>query len=127
MLRCGPAHKASSCAPILYYEVLDVDISDLESKRSIEVVVLGSNLRKETKVSCLVSRAGSVGQLLDQIIVKGKMETKDPSKIRLFEAMDGKVTKEFSNDQTVDNVACEKSAVVYAEVNRTENLYDSID
>ncbi|KAI8330654.1 hypothetical protein EDC96DRAFT_452112 [Choanephora cucurbitarum] len=114
-------------APVLYYEVLDVDISDLESKRSIEVVVLGSNLRKETKVSCLVSRAGSVGQLLDQIIVKGKMETKDPSKIRLFEAMDGKVTKEFSNDQTVDNVACEKSAVVYAEPIPKDELEMDLD
>lgn len=103
-------------APVLYYEVMDVDVADLESKRSIDVNIIGPTLRKETKVTALVSRAGSVQQLLDQIISKGKMDIKDPSKIRLYEAFDGKVTKEFSLDQTVDNVACEKSAVVYAEV-----------
>ena len=102
--------------PVLYYEVLDVDIADLDSKRSIDVTVIGSTLRKETKVNALVSRAGSVRHLLDQIIVKGKMDTKDPSKIRLYEAVNGKVTKEFSPDQTVDNVASEKTAIVYAEV-----------
>ncbi|CAO3657616.1 unnamed protein product [Mucor hiemalis] len=101
--------------PVMYYEVMDVDVADLESKRSIDITIIGPTLRKETKVAALVSRAGSVRQLLDQIIVKGKMDIKDPNKIRLYEAVDGKVTKEFSPDQTVDNVACEKSAVVYAE------------
>lgn len=102
--------------PIMYYEIMDVDVAELESRRSIEVNIIGPTLRKETKVTALVTRAGSVRQLLDQIIAKGKMEVKDPSKIRLYEAVDGKVTKEFSLDQTVDNVACEKLAVVYAEV-----------
>lgn len=103
--------------PVLYYEVLDVDVADLESKRSIDVIILGPTLRKETKVTALVSRVGSVHQLLDQVIAKGKMEVKDPNKIRLYEAVGGKVTKEFSPDQTVDNVACTEGAVVYAEVN----------
>lgn len=103
--------------PVMYYEVMDVDVAELESRRSIEVNIIGPTLRKETRVTALVSRAGSVRQLLDQVITKGKMEIKDPSKIRLYEAVDGKVTKEFSLDQTVDNVACEKLAVVYAEVN----------
>lgn len=103
-------------APVLYYEVMDVDVADLESKRLIEVNIIGATLRKETKVTALVSRAGSVNQLLDQIISKGKMDVKDPNKIRLYEAVNGKVTKEFSPDQTVDNVASEKTAIVYAEV-----------
>lgn len=102
--------------PIMYYEVMDVDLADLESKRSIDVHILGPTLRKETKVTALVSRAGSVRQLLDQVVTKGKMDVKDPSKIRLYEALDGKVTKEFSLDQTVDNVASEKNSIVYAEV-----------
>jgi ubiquitin carboxyl-terminal hydrolase 7 len=108
--------------PVMYYEVMDVDVADLESKRSIDVNIIGPTLRKETKVTVLVSRVGSVHQLLDQVIAKGKMDIKDPSKIRLFEAVDGKVTKEFSPDQTVDNVAVEKQAVVYAEVRRRKSL-----
>ncbi|RCH93495.1 hypothetical protein CU098_000880, partial [Rhizopus stolonifer] len=114
--------------PMLYYEILDVDVADLESKRSIEVVIIGPTLRKETKVNALVSRAGSVRQLLDQVITKGKMEIKDPDRIRLYEAIEGKVTKEFSLDQTVDNVAIEKSAIVYAEPIPKDELemdYDS--
>ncbi|KAI7896456.1 uncharacterized protein EV154DRAFT_239233 [Mucor mucedo] len=101
--------------PVMYYEIMDLDVAELESRRSIEVNIIGPTLRKETKVTALVTRAGSVRQLLDQVITKGKMEIKDPSKIRLYEAVDGKVTQEFSLDQTVDNVACEKTAVVYAE------------
>lgn len=102
--------------PILFYETLEVDLADLESKRSIEVSVLGPTLRKETKVTALVSRAGTVRQLLDQVIAKSKMEVKDPAKIRLYEAVDSKLTKEFSLEQPVDNVATEKNAIVYAEV-----------
>ncbi|KAI8985250.1 hypothetical protein BDB01DRAFT_721890 [Pilobolus umbonatus] len=101
--------------PILYYEILDVNLVDLESKRSIDVHVIGSNLRKETKMTALVSRVGTVSQLIDQIIHKGKMEVKNPEKIRLYEVVEGRVTKEFSLDQPVDNVAMEKNAIVYAE------------
>lgn len=102
--------------PVMFYEVMDEDVADLESKRSIVVNIIGPTLRKETKVTALLPRTGSVRQLLDQVIAKGKMEVKDADKIRLYEAVDGKVTKEFSLDQTVDNVAVDKTAVVYAEV-----------
>ncbi|KAI7906203.1 uncharacterized protein BX663DRAFT_499233 [Cokeromyces recurvatus] len=102
-------------APVMYYEVMDVNIADLETKRSIEVTIIGPTLRKETKVTALLPRTGSVHQLLDQVITKGKMDIKDPNQIRLYEAVNGKVTKEFSLDQTVDNVGCEKSSIVYAE------------
>ncbi|CAO0793297.1 unnamed protein product [Mucor circinelloides] len=101
--------------PVMFYEVMDEDVADLESKRSIVVNIIGPTLRKETKVTALLPRTGSVRQLLDQVIAKGKMEVKDADKIRLYEAVDGKVTKEFSLDQTVDNVAVDKTAVVYAE------------
>ncbi|KAI8991002.1 hypothetical protein BDF20DRAFT_903898 [Mycotypha africana] len=101
---------------VMYYEVLDIDVADLETKRSMDVIVLGPTLRKETKITVLLARTGSVRQLLEQIISKGKMEVKDPARIRLYEAVDGKVTKEFSLDQTIDNVATTgKSTVVYAE------------
>ncbi|EIE78675.1 hypothetical protein RO3G_03379 [Rhizopus delemar RA 99-880] len=113
--------------PSLFYELLEVDIADLESKRSIEVNVLGPTLRKETKVTALVSRAGTVRQLLDQVILKGKMEAKDPAKIRLYEALDGKLTKEFSLEQPVDNVATEKNAIVYAEPIPKDELEMNLD
>ncbi|KAI8640264.1 hypothetical protein BD408DRAFT_348306 [Parasitella parasitica] len=113
--------------PVMYYEIMDVDVADLESKRSIVVNIIGSNLRKETKVSALLPRTGSVRQLLDQVIAKGKMEVKDVGKIRLYEAVDGKVTKEFSADQTVDNVAVDKTAVVYAEPIPKDELEMNLD
>ncbi|CAO3694083.1 unnamed protein product [Rhizopus stolonifer] len=113
--------------PSIFYELLEIDIADLESKRSIEVNVLGSNLRKETKVTALVSRAGTVNQLLGQIILKGKMDVKDPVKIRLYEVLDSKLTKEFSLEQPVDNVATEKKAVVYAEPIPSDELKMDLD
>lgn len=112
---------------VLFYEVMDVDVADLETKRSIEVNIIGPTLRKETKITAVIPRTGSVQQLLDQAIMKGKMETKDPSKIRLFEVMNGKVTKEFSLDQTIDNVATEKSAIVYAEAIPKDELDMNLD
>ncbi|KAG1172248.1 hypothetical protein G6F70_001903 [Rhizopus microsporus] len=113
--------------PILFYETLEVDLADLESKRSIEVSVLGPTLRRETKVTALVSRAGTVRQLLDQVIAKSKMEVKDPAKIRLYEAVDSKLTKEFSLEQPVDNVATEKNAIVYAEPIPKDELEMNLD
>ena len=112
--------------PVMFYEVMDEDVADLESKRSIAVNIIGPNLRKETRVTALLPRTGSVRQLLDQVIAKGKMEVKDANKIRLYEVVDGKVTKEFSPDQTVDNVAVDRTAVVYAEVKKKKKRQHNI-
>ncbi|KAI9264786.1 hypothetical protein BY458DRAFT_587512 [Sporodiniella umbellata] len=113
--------------PCLFYELLEVDLADLESRRSIEVNVLGSNLRKDTKVTTLVPRSGTVTQLLDQIILKGKMEVKDPNKIRLFEVVDSRLIKEFSLEQPIDNVAVEENTTVYAEPISSDELSMDLD
>ncbi|KAI8886846.1 cysteine proteinase [Backusella circina FSU 941] len=113
--------------PTLYYEVLDINVADLESKRSIDVTVVGPTLRQGTKVTALVSRVGTVQQLLEMIVAKTKLDIKDPSLIRLFEVENGLVTKEFSPDQTVDSVATEEDAMVYAEPIPADELEMNVD
>lgn len=103
-------------APVLFYEVLEVDVADLKTKRTMDVVLIGSNLRKETKINCIMPRTATVYQLLEQVITKGKANVKEPFKMRLFDVKESRIIKEFSLDDTVDSIANEKSTITYAEV-----------
>jgi ubiquitin carboxyl-terminal hydrolase 7 len=108
--------------PILFFEVLEVDVADLDSKRSIDITVIGQNMRKENKISVIVPRISTVGLLLNTIISKAKLDVHDPMKVRLFEVQNALIVKEFSLEQTVDCVTQEKSVTIYAEVRSGEKM-----
>ncbi|CAO3609348.1 unnamed protein product [Cunninghamella echinulata] len=102
--------------PIIYYDILEVSVVDLESKKSLKVTVLGpGGLREETAVTVLVPRIGTVNDLVVALNgKKTKLDTSRPDLLRFFEVTAGKITKEFSLDQPIDNVG-DKNSSLYVE------------
>ncbi|KAF7729663.1 hypothetical protein EC973_004036 [Apophysomyces ossiformis] len=97
--------------PVVYYEILDYSIMDLETKRFMKIHVLGDTLREEATLTVLVPKTGFVRDLAEEIQTKNKL---DPQQLRLYEVSEGKIVKEFSLDQPIDNVG-DKLSVLYAE------------
>lgn len=102
--------------PILYYEVLDVNLADLETKKSLKISILHPTLRDETSVNVLVPRTGSGRELFEALCAKGKLENKSAEKIRVYEVVGGRITCELSMDQPIDDLGDKAGSALYAEV-----------
>ncbi|KAL0095137.1 hypothetical protein F4703DRAFT_1766363 [Phycomyces blakesleeanus] len=100
--------------PTVYYEILDVSVADMETKKSVNIVLLGPTLRDESPITVLVPRNSTIKSLSEAMYQKSKTEKKDVGNLRVYEAVDGAITKEFSMDQPVGEIT-EKGSVLYAE------------
>lgn len=114
------ADRAQVPPGLIYYEVLDVSVADLETKKSLKVNVIYPTLRDETTVHALVPRTGIVRDLVASVCAKAKIDAAEPEHVRVFETSDGKISAEFSPDQSIDSVN-DKSAHIYAEVKKKNN------
>lgn len=102
--------------PVIYYEILDVSLVDLETKKSFKINTLYPTLRDETPVEVLVQKNGVGKDLVQGIISKSKFDTKDLDRIRVFEVVDGQIVTELSLDQPIDGLGAKVGATLYAEV-----------
>ncbi|ORX43087.1 cysteine proteinase [Hesseltinella vesiculosa] len=103
--------------PLIYYEVLDVSMAVLENQRSLQVTLLGpGGIRDETTLTLNVPRVGSVSSLVPALVQskKCKIDVSAPERLRFFESVGGRITKEFSLDQPIDNVS-ENVPILYIE------------
>ncbi|KAJ6146967.1 hypothetical protein N7497_008949 [Penicillium chrysogenum] len=104
-------------ADALYYEILDMSLSDYESKKCFKVTWLPDGITKEEIVEVLVSRSGTVADLLAAL--QQKLELGDEP-IRVAETHSGKVYKELREDQNVATI--NDYATLYAEKIPSEEL-----
>ncbi|CDH50856.1 cysteine proteinase [Lichtheimia corymbifera JMRC:FSU:9682] len=113
--------------PVIYYDILDVNLADLESKKSIEVNVLYPSLRDEATVSVFVPRAGVAEDIIKALCSKGKLDSKYSEHVRVYEAVDGKITTIFSRDQPIGNPGEKMGSVLYVEQIPQEELEMNIE
>ncbi|OOQ85624.1 putative ubiquitin C-terminal hydrolase (HAUSP) [Penicillium brasilianum] len=104
----------------LYYEVLDMSLSEYESKKSFKVTLLPEGITKEELVEVLVSRNGTVAELLEVLQKKANLDEKVIQEMRLFEAHSGKLYKELKEDTNVS--AINEYSTLYAARAPTEEL-----
>lgn len=107
-------------ADALYYEVLDMSLSDYESKKSFPITLISEGTQKEEKVEVLVARNGTVAELLSALQQKAKLDDEAFQNFRVFEANNGKVSKELREDFNV--AAINEYSTLYAEKIPAEEL-----
>ncbi|KAJ5992556.1 ubiquitin C-terminal hydrolase [Penicillium sp. IBT 35674x] len=104
----------------LYYEVLDMSLSDYESKKCFKVTMLTEGITKEETVEILVARNGNVSELLSALQQKMKLDDEAFQNMRLFEAHGGKFYKELREDFNVASI--NEYSTLYAERVPVEEL-----
>lgn len=104
----------------LYYEVLDMSLSDYESKKSFKVTLLPEGITKEETVEVLVSRNGTVAELLEALQKKANLDDETTHDLRILEVHSGKIYKELREDSNV--AAINEYSTLYAEKTPEEEL-----
>ncbi|KAJ5176850.1 uncharacterized protein N7482_002727 [Penicillium canariense] len=104
----------------LYYEVLDMSLSDYESKKCFKVTLLSEGITKEEVVEVLVARNGTVAELLSALQRKANLDEKTLQEVKIFEAHSGKLYKELRDDTNVS--AINEYSTLYAERVPAEEL-----
>jgi ubiquitin carboxyl-terminal hydrolase 7 len=101
--------------PTILYELLDVPISELETKRSLKVVWTGQHNKEEATYSFLLPKTNSVADLAEHVAKSVAGQPLDPQRIRLFGiSKDGKRQEELNAMDMIGNFA--DGTELYAEV-----------
>lgn len=126
----------------LYYEVLELSLSELESKRYIKVILLSDGIAKEVCVflsrsngyiktgaltvllqdvhEVLVSKAGTVADVYPALQKKAGLSDEGLQTLRFYEAHAGRIYKELTRDDKVTSF--NEYVSVYAEQIPSEEL-----
>ncbi|KAI9006948.1 ubiquitin carboxyl-terminal hydrolase 5 [Hyaloraphidium curvatum] len=110
MLQTSYAPQASN---VMFYEILDIPITELESKRYVRVTFLDPHLKEQGTHELLVPKNGTVTDVLDALRPKVKLEEGGTGQLRLFEVLGGRVSREFGPEDPVKDFA--DGPILYAE------------
>ncbi|GAA5896538.1 hypothetical protein JCM6882_005722 [Rhodosporidiobolus microsporus] len=106
---------------LLYYELLDVSIIELETKKSLRVTWVGLTNKEEGSHPFLLPKNTSMQELANEHLRKVvTLSPESSGQIRVFEIVDGRVQKTFSGSEAVRDVP--ESLELYAEEITQEEL-----
>ncbi|KAH8654046.1 ubiquitin carboxyl-terminal hydrolase [Tricladium varicosporioides] len=89
----------------LYFEVLEISLSELDTKKALRVLWLSEGLTKEEFFDVLVPKNGTVEDLITALVKKAQLE--DEAKagpIRVYEIHSNKIHKELPRTHTVVSI-----------------------
>ncbi|KAF4635550.1 hypothetical protein G7Y89_g2550 [Cudoniella acicularis] len=92
-------------ADALYFEILEISLSELDTKKSLKVVWLSEGISKEDVYDILVPKNGNVDDLVSALVKKAQLE--DEAKaglIRVYEIHSNKIHKELPRLHTVVSI-----------------------
>ncbi|KAL9110757.1 MAG: hypothetical protein Q9227_004749 [Pyrenula ochraceoflavens] len=110
------AHHSDS----LYYEVLDMSLSEYETKKLLKIHWLSDGISKEELVEVLVPRNGVVADILPGLQKKLGCQDEALQHIRFYEAHSGKIYRELPGEFSVTSVT--EYATIFAEKIPDEEL-----
>lgn len=89
----------------LYYEVLELSLSELETKKSLKVTWLPEGISVSETFDLLVSKNGQISDLKEVLQKRLEIDDEAIRGIRIFEAQAGKLLKVLTNDYGVMGIA----------------------
>ncbi|KAL6722165.1 ubiquitin-specific protease ubp15 [Lecanora helva] len=99
---------------ILYYEVLEISLSELDTKKNLKVTWVTEGVSKEETFEILVPRLGTVRDLLPGLQKKANIDNETLGNVRIYEAHGSKVYKELSADHSTGTLS--EFTTLYAEM-----------
>ncbi|WFD43786.1 ubiquitinyl hydrolase 1 [Malassezia psittaci] len=109
-------------ASLLYYELLDESIIELETKRALKITWMGAHNREEAAPhSFLLPKTASVHEVTEQLAKLVSLRPEGTHKIRLFESVAlGKQQREFLPSDTINTLP--ENSELFAEEVQPEEL-----
>ncbi|KAK9449666.1 uncharacterized protein V1518DRAFT_414322 [Limtongia smithiae] len=105
---------------VILYEILDMSLSDLETKRVVRVTWLSEGISQEHQYEVLVPQNGNMRDVLDILKVKANLSDEVASRVRFYGAHMNKIYKPFSESYLV--LSLQDGMPIYAEEIPEEEL-----
>ncbi|KAK4688080.1 ubiquitin carboxyl-terminal hydrolase 7, partial [Tremellales sp. Uapishka_1] len=91
---------------ILYYELLDVSIVELETKKSLKVVWTGRNNKEEATHPFLLPKTSTFSDVAENLSKLVKLVPGGSGRIRIFDiANSGRAQREYTSSEMIGNLA----------------------
>jgi len=102
----GTSALNSSLRPdAFFFEVLDMSLDELDTKKSIKVTWVSEGITKEDQFDLLVPKTGNMEDLIQALIKKAKIaDEAEGGRIRIYEASSNRFYREPTRDHPVLNL-----------------------
>ncbi|PHH89821.1 hypothetical protein CDD83_5201 [Cordyceps sp. RAO-2017] len=88
-----------------YFEVLEISLAELDTKKSIKVIWLSEGITKEDPLDLLVPKTGTIEDLIQALIKKAKVSDEaDGGRIRVYESSSNRFYREPLREHPVLNL-----------------------
>ncbi|GES93025.1 cysteine proteinase [Rhizophagus clarus] len=91
-------------AYVLFYEMLDISIVELETKKFIKVYWLGNTVKDEEAIDLRLSKNAVVSDVIEEILKKVTLPSPN-LRIRLFEVHHNKIQKEYTGTEPIERIS----------------------
>jgi len=89
----------------LYYEILDISLTELDTKKALKVIWLSEGVQKEDIYDVLVPKNGNVDDLITALIKKGQFDEESKGgPIRVYEVHSNKIHRELPKTHPVVSI-----------------------
>jgi len=106
---------------IVYYELLDISIIELETKKSLKVIWTGRNNKEESTHSFLLPKTHTFNDVAETLAKSVKLPVDGRGRIRIFDiALNGRTQHELTGSEMIGNL--QDPAELFAEEVPTEEL-----
>lgn len=100
---------------IVYYELLDISIIELETKKSLKVIWTGRNNKEESTMSYLLPKTYTFNDVAEHMTKNMKIQPGGSGKIRIFDiSQSGRSQREYTGSEMIGNLT--DPAELFAEV-----------
>lgn len=89
----------------LYYEVLDISLSELDTKKNFKVQWLTEGITKDETFDVLVNKTGTIDDLIAALVRKADISAETEEFIRVYEVQNHKIYKELNRDFAVSGIS----------------------
>lgn len=106
--------SSSQRSDSFYLELLDMSLEEFDTKKTIKINWLSEGITKEDQVDVLVSKSGTIEDLITALIKKLQIpDEAEAGRIRVYETTSNKVYREPTRDSAVLNLS--EYTAIYAE------------
>lgn len=108
-------------ASLLYYELLDISIVELETKRSLKIYWMGAHNKEDSFHPFLLPKTSTINDVIDQLAKEVTLTPDGTQRIRIFEVTPSmKQQRELHGVEMIGNIS--ESADLFAEEISAEEL-----
>ena len=89
----------------LYYEILDMSLSELDTKKNLKLSWMTEGQLKEEVFDILVPKLGNIGDLVSGLVRKAEIKPEDVDHIRIYEISNARINREHRRETSVSNMS----------------------